>query len=68
MGRVPSAEEEGAMSPWIWFAQIVTGLIGGGIGARKGYLLLGCFLGVFLSVIGLVIIAVVKPSKNYLAQ
>jgi len=52
-------------SPWVVLAALITGVIGLIIGMRKGHPVWGFFLGFLLSVIGLVIIAVTKPSEEY---
>lgn len=51
--------------PWAVGVALVTGVIGLILGARKGHPVWGFFLGFLLSVIGLVIIAVTKPSEEY---
>jgi len=47
---------------------LVTGLIGGAIGWPKGRPVWGFFLGLLLSVLGLVIIALSKPSDEALTR
>jgi len=51
--------------PWVVLIALVMGVIGLIIGTRKGHPVWGFFLGFLLSVIGLVIIAVTKPSEEY---
>lgn len=43
---------------------IVSGVLGAAVGQRKGSPVWGFFMGFFLSVIGLVIVAVSKPSAE----
>jgi hypothetical protein len=47
---------------------VVTGIAGLIIGAQKGHPVWGFFLGLVLSVIGIAIIAVTKPTAEYQAR
>lgn len=49
---------------WSVAAFVVFGLLGATIGGRKGRGVLGFFLGAFLGLIGLIVIAVVSPSQK----
>lgn len=50
---------------WVVLVALVTGVIGLIIGIRKGHPVWGFFLGFLLSVIGLLVIAVTKPSDEH---
>ena len=56
------------MPPWVVGVALVTGVIGLLIGNGKGHPVWGFFLGFVLSVIGLLVIAVTKPSPEYQAK
>ena len=56
------------MSPLIVIIAAVCAVIGLAIGSSRGHPVWGFFLGLVLSVIGIVIIACTKPSPEYLAQ
>jgi uncharacterized membrane protein YeaQ/YmgE (transglycosylase-associated protein family) len=47
---------------------IITGIIAAMIGHRKGRPVWGFFLGLVLSVIGIIIIACVKPDRDVLVS
>ena len=55
-------------APWVIIAAAVTGAAGLLIGSRKGHPVWGFFLGLLLSVIGLVIIAVTRPAQAQSGQ
>ena len=56
------------MTPAVVLIALVCAVTGTVVGSTKGHAVWGFFLGLLLSVIGIVIIAVTKPAPEYQAR